>query len=689
MQETILNPLTALAQTPANVARKLQRSSEGARIIDLLTQLPHALVLRPFKPNVDSTLMGALMEEGFTVRLRICQHKPPHRYAKGNIPWRIMCVDDADTPVTLAFFHVKGDYPLRTFKIDHRYYISGKMTLFGREACFVHPEYAADTGANPFPPCRAVYPLTRGLSLAQRCAATARALSLLPKVEWLAESLRRAHGWPPWHEAMCHVHAPQTDDDLSPHHPSRQRLAFDELLAQQLTHGLQSRHERKPKTPLKDLGTLRAQLAQSLPFTLNDAQAQAVSAIIGDMTTPYRCVRLLQGEVGSGKTIVALLGLIEAVNNKRQGVFMAPTDLLARQSARVFRTFLKNLPITLTYLSGNESPAVKKERRLAIAGGMCDLVVGTHALVQDKMQFHNPGLIVIDEQHRFGVEQRAQLLSKASQADVLLMSATPIPRSLALAHYGGMSLSVLHQRATQQDPPRCFVIADSKLSDVIDTVARRCDQQQGCYWVCPLIEGSAGNPLTDATRRYDSLRRRFGSRVALLHGAIPVDERNAIIDAFRNGDVRVLVCTTVIETGIDIPAATLMVVEHAERFGLAQLHQLRGRVGRHQPGDALFVYSSPLSAVAAQRLKIIRNTDDGFELAEQDLKLRGEGDIIGNLQSGMPPYRLASLPHHEDLVALAHQHAQAILDDDPQLQGSGRALRTLLDFMGHEPPLPH
>jgi len=684
MQETILRPLTTLAETSAAEARKLQRSCEGARIIDVLTQLPHALSLRPFK----STIADALIGEALTVRLCVCHHRPPPRYARGKTPWRIDCIDDADNPVVLALFHVKGDYPLRTFKIDHYYYVSGKMTLFGREACFVHPEYAVDSGVNPFAPIRAVYPLTRGLSLTQRCAATKRALQLVPKVEWLGAPLRKQQHWQTWHEALHQAHTPQSHDDLSPEHPNRRRLAFDELLAQQLTHGLLSRSERTPKTPLKNKGVLRDKLQDNLPFQLNDAQKQVVDAMMADMADSTRRVRLLQGEVGSGKTIVALLALVEAIDNKRQGIFMAPTDLLARQSARVFGTFLKGLPITVTYLSGHESPATKKERRGAIASGMADIVVGTHALVQDALQFHNPGLIVIDEQHRFGVEQRKTLLAKAPQADVLLMSATPIPRSLALAHYGAMPLSVLRQRATQQEPPRCFVMADSKLEDVIDTVARRCDQKQGCYWVCPLIEGQADNPLTAATQRYDSLRQRFGGRVALLHGATPVDERSQLIDAFRQGDVRVLVCTTVIETGIDIPAATLMVVEHAERFGLAQLHQLRGRVGRHQHGDALFVYSPPLSDVARRRLKIIRHTHDGFALAEQDLSLRGEGDIIGNLQSGMPPYRMVALPQHEDLVPLAHQHAQAILADDPQLQDKARPMRDLLKIMGYDGLLP-
>ena len=677
----LLAPLSCLPETSAKQAERLEHSCSGTRIIDILTQLPSGIVWRPYQHRLNDLKQDAIV----TVRLKVQDHHPPapvfaRAFRHKKQPWRISCSDAEGHPITLVFFHAKAAYLSKTLKPQSWHYVCGKISVHQNQLSIIHPY---EISAKPIDPLAVVYPLTQGLTLRQRCAATQRAFAFVPNCEWLDAPRRRQHQWPLWKDALWQAHHPQTEQDLLASHPCRLRLAYDELLAQQLTYALLRLHKTTRKNhPLVLKCQLRARIEQNLPFQLNDEQRSAVDAIIADMTDSSHHIRLLQGEVGSGKTIVALLALAEAIDNKRQGIFMAPTELLARQIAQHFAVFLRSTHVPILFISGQESERQKKDARFASASGIAPLIVGTHALFQETMRFHHPALIVIDEQHRFGVEQRKQLQAKAPDADVVLMSATPIPRSLALAHYGDLPLSTLTQRATKQAPARSFVIAENKIADVLTAIENRMAKQQGCYWVCPLIHESQEVRLMAAEKRFLFLRKHFGERVALLHGGMASIDRMTIIDAFQKGFHRLLVCTTVIETGIDIPSATLIVVEHAERFGLSQLHQLRGRVARHQPGDAIFLYHQPLTPQARQRLEIIRSVDDGFALAEQDLLLRGEGDLIGTKQSGMPPYRLAMMPEHQALLIEAHDHARSIIRQDPFLkQDSSRQLRFLLALM--------
>lgn len=701
----VLRPLADLTSIPKKYIPALERSCRGATFIHILTQLPTGILHRPTHESLSPPCLDTII----TLRITIVKHQPPPRLrGKSSIPWRILATDSEGTALYLIFFHAKGRTLYQRFTIGASYFVSGKVTLYQHTPCFIHPDYAViDDGQKRIPAHSILYPLSQGLTLYQRHKALAQVLAVIqrtsthkPPQEWIGNETIRRHQWRSFQQSLYHAHHPKTETDLSPHHPARQRLAYDELLAQQLTFAMLRHHHQPCKAhPIQKRGVMRDVLARQLPFALNKEQKKAVADILSDMTSQKRITRLLQGEVGSGKTIIAVFAALETIENKRQVIYMAPTDLLARQVFHVFDSMLTKvahhmpphhsvpLPISLTYLGGTLTETEKKERRITIANGQCLLVIGTHALFQEKIQLHNPALIIIDEQQRFGVEQRKLLQDKAPNADVVMMSATPIPRSLALAHYGDMPMSLLRQRATGKYVPRTFIVSSERLDAVIDSVAKRLKSQQGCFWVCPMIDESQQQAMMDTTTRFHTLQKRFPNKVALLHSGIDSTERIKTIDAFRRGESHILVCTTVIETGLDIPEATLMVIEHAERFGLSQLHQLRGRIARHQPGDAILIYHPPLTDVAKKRLETIRSTHDGFHIAQQDLMLRGQGDLAGIKQSGILFYRLAHMPDHQDLLEEAYHDAQHIVTHDPHLQTTrGKNLRLLLDLMGHEDP---
>jgi ATP-dependent DNA helicase RecG len=505
------------------------------------------------------------------------------------------------------------------------------------------------------PPYEAVYPLTAGVSSKVLTKAIRASLERTPEfAEWQDEAWLTRKQWPTVPDSLQAVHRPECAADLEPANPARSRLAYDELLANQLALALvRRRMKRASGRALAGDGDLSSQILAALPYSLTSSQQTSIAEIHTDMAKPERMMRLLQGDVGSGKTIVALLALIKAVEAGAQGALMVPTDLLARQHAE-----------TLQPMAGD-----------------IQILVGTHALFQSGVEFNDLGLVVIDEQHRFGVHQRLALQSKAGDAtDLLVMTATPIPRTLSLTLYGDMDVSRLTEKPAGRQPVDTRVLPQQRLTDVIDGIERATATGERAYWVCPLVEDSEVVDLAAAEDRYAALNGRFPGQIGLVHGRMKGPEKDAVMERFKSGEISVLVSTTVIEVGMDVPEATIMIIENAERFGLAQLHQLRGRVGRGSgKSRCLLLYQEPLGETARARLKIMRDTEDGFVIAEEDLRLRGSGELLGTRQSGVPTFRLANLVEHAELLAAARDDVELILARDEHLASPrGRALRDLL-----------
>ena len=507
-------------------------------------------------------------------------------------------------------------------------------------------------------------------------------MALSPELpEWQDAAYLKKQKWLGWKAALAQAHAPGEPSDLDPLHPARARLAFDELLASQLAIALVRHHNRTlAGRAVKGDGRLQKRALAALPFQLTASQVFANAEIAADMAKPERMVRLLQGDVGSGKTLVALLAMLTAVEAGAQAAMMAPTELLARQHYATIAPLAQAAGVTLALLTGRDGQKQKKATLQGLADGTVQLVVGTHALVQEDVEFADLALAIVDEQHRFGVHQRMALSSKANAVDLLVMTATPIPRTLMLAAYGDLDVSKLTEKPAGRQPIDTRTLPLERIGEVVQAAGRMIETGARVYWVCPLIEESEDIDLANAEERFRVLSARFPGKVGLLHGRLKGAEREATMAAFVEGKLSLLVATTVIEVGVDVPAATVMIIEHAERFGLAQLHQLRGRVGRGSAkSTCLLLYAQPLGETAKARLAIMRETEDGFRIAEEDLKLRGAGELLGTRQSGLPDMRLADLAAHAELLAAARDDARLIVDRDPDLESErGAALRALL-----------
>jgi ATP-dependent DNA helicase RecG len=485
---------------------------------------------------------------------------------------------------------------------------------------------------------------------------------------------------------LSRAHRPAGLDDLDPNAPHLTRLAYDELLANQLALALLREAERRTTgQSRRGDGRLTGKLRAALPFRLTRGQEAAIDDIAADLGRRERMLRLLQGDVGSGKTVVALLAAATAIEAGGQAAMMAPTELLVRQHARTIAPLADAAGITIAVLIGREKGREREAIVAGLADGTIDLVLGTHALFQSGVGFKDLALVIVDEQHRFGVHQRLALTAKGGRSDVLVMTATPIPRTLVLTYYGDMDVSQLTEKPAGRQPIETRAVPLSRIDEVVERVRAAIAGGAKAYWVCPLVEESEAIDVAAATDRYAALRATLGDVVGLVHGQMPAAERDAVMRRFADGPLQVLVATTVIEVGVDVPDATIMVIEHAERFGLAQLHQLRGRVGRgDKPSTCLLLYKPPLGAVAKQRLSIMRETDDGFRIAEEDLRLRGGGEVLGTRQSGMPGFRLVR-DVHLPLMDVAHDDARLVVATDPRLKSRrGEALRTLLYLFGRD-----
>ncbi len=674
-----LFPLFAGLETLEGVGEKTAKAFAGLgveRPKDLLFLLPHSGVDRARKASLRDVVPPCTV----TVEVEVGAHFPPRTKGK---PYRVL-VRDAQLEFTLVFFHARGDFLQRLLPTGQRRLVSGKVELFDGVAQMVHPDHVLRLEeAGELPVFEPVYPLTAGVTQKLVAKAVAGALtraSVLP--EWIDGPLLAREGWPSWREAMVAVHGPAGAAELAPTHPARQRLAYDELLAHQLTLALARATLRKQKgLPTVGNGLLRAKVVFSLPYSLTGAQSRAVEEIAGDMAGPFRMNRLLQGDVGAGKTLVAFLALLIAVEAGGQGVMMAPTEILARQHFDGLAPLAEAAGVRLDLLTGRDKGADRAAKLRDLAEGRIAVLVGTHAVFQKDVHFADLRLAVVDEQHRFGVAQRMELGAKGAATDTLVMTATPIPRSLALATYGDMDVSVLDEKPPGRKPIRTALVSTGRMEEVVAHLRQAVAEGRQAYWVCPLVEESEVLDYASAEARFQHLRAALGDGVVgMVHGQMPPAEKDAAMARFVSGETKVLVATTVIEVGVNVPNASIMVIERAETFGLAQLHQLRGRVGRGAAqSTCLLMYQAPLSEGGERRLKVLRDTEDGFRIAEEDLAMRGAGDLIGTAQSGLPRFRVADLERQGALMAVAQSDARRLLADDPALEGPrGKAARMLL-----------
>ncbi|ASY68819.1 ATP-dependent DNA helicase RecG [Sinorhizobium fredii] len=680
--DPLFSPLDSLPgigpRTGELYARLLGRESiDDCRVIDLIFHAPHSLIDRRQQPGIAYAPQGSIV----TITGRVDRHQPSPR-GRPNVPYRVFLHDDTGE-LALTFFRVKGNWLEKALPIDETVIVSGKVDWFNGRASMVHPDHMVRAAeAESLPLVEPVYGLTAGLTLRPLRKTIEAAVARVPELpEWLDETLMRQQGLAGARECFHRLHEPRDETDIAPQAPARRRLAYDEFLAGQLSLSLVRQRLRKVAgTPVHATGQLSGPVIAALPFSLTASQSGAVGDILADMSVSERMLRLLQGDVGSGKTAVALMAMLAAVESGGQAVLMAPTEILARQHHATLAKMAAPAGVTIDVLTGRTKGKERDAILERIASGETQMVIGTHALFQDAVNYRQLVLAVVDEQHRFGVHQRLRLTAKGISPHMLVMTATPIPRTLVLAAFGDMDVSKLTEKPAGRKPIQTVTIPTERTDEIIERLDSALSQGKKAYWICPLVEESEETDTMSADERYQSLAQRFGNDVGLVHGRMTGPEKDAVMLAFKNGEIRVLVATTVVEVGVDVPDATIMVIEHAERFGLAQLHQLRGRVGRgDEASTCILLYKGPLSEAGRARLSILRDTEDGFLIAEEDLKLRGEGELLGTRQSGTPGFRIASLEAHADLLDIARKDAAYLIERDPELTTErGQALRTLL-----------
>jgi ATP-dependent DNA helicase RecG len=683
MRSPLLNPLFAPARSLKGVGPRIEgllnklvaprHQSEHARVIDLLWHLPQGVIDRALTPRIADARIGELA----TLEVTVAEHRPGGPRSS-RAPYRVL-VEDSSGALDLVYFNADPAYLKRLLPEGSRRLISGKLESYDGWLQMPHPDHvvavdATNGSAQRLPLLEPIYPLTAGLTNTSLRKIIGQALTRLPAFpEWIDGGWCKQNAWPNFADALRRMHAPDTAADLEASARARLRLAYDELLANQLALALiRQRLRRAAGRPLTSSGKLRQAILAKLPFKLTGAQRSALGEIDTDLASPHRMLRLLQGDVGSGKTVVALLAMATAVEAGAQAALMAPTELLARQHLKTIETFAVPAGLRIALLTGREKGQEREGVLTALREGRIDILIGTHALFQEPVDFRDVALVVIDEQHRFGVHQRLALQEKGARrgAELLVMTATPIPRTLLLTSYGDMDVSRLDEKPPGRKPVTTSVVPNERQTEVVDGIARAIAAGAQVYWVCPLVAESETLDMAAAEGRHAELKRRFGDKVGLVHGRLEGKEKDRVMAAFAAGDLFILVSTTVIEVGVDAPNASIMVIEHAERFGLAQLHQLRGRVGRGAAqSSCILLYRKPLSEAAQARLNVMRSTEDGFVIAEEDLKLRGGGEVLGTRQSGLPTFRVAQLPGDEALLQAARDEARLMLTRDPELNG--------------------
>lgn len=678
----ILFPLFGALTKLEGVGPKIAHNMAGLAVEkprDLLFSLPYSIVDRRRR----DTIQGADLPGIVTVEVEIGTHRAPRNRSGA---YRVT-VQDAQTSFQLVFFHARGDYLKKQLPEGAVRLVSGRVELFDGVAQMVHPDHMVPLEeAAQIPEFEPVYPLTAGVTQKVMTKAARSAVATTPLLaEWIDPAQKDKAGWPDWRDAIEAAHSPQALGEIAASAPARERLAYDEFLAHQLTLALARQQTRRARGIESHAnGRLQSKVLQALPYRPTGAQTRAISEISNDMARPVRMNRLLQGDVGAGKTLVAFMSLLVAIEAGGQGVMMAPTEILARQHMEGLQPLAEQAGVVVEILTGRDKGKDRAAKLAALERGDIHILVGTHAVFQADVNFKDLRLAIVDEQHRFGVRQRLELGKKGAAADVLVMTATPIPRSLALAQYGDMDVSVLDEKPPGRQPIQTVMVSDERISEVVARLRKAVHEGKQAYWVCPLVDESEVLDLTAAEERFKHLRAALGEGVVgLVHGQMPPAEKDAAMKAFQNGDTQILVATTVIEVGVDVPKATIMVIERAEIFGLAQLHQLRGRVGRgSEASTCLLLYQSPLSESGTKRLTVMRETNDGFRIAETDLEMRGAGDLIGTAQSGVPRFRIADMESQAHLMQIAQTDARKLLNDDPDLTSArGQAARVLLWLM--------
>ncbi len=655
MRPEILFPYFAGVGTVKGVGPKIApilAQHAGEHVRDLVFLLPSGVIRRPL-----TTTATARVGEVQTMEVTMAGFRSA---AKG--PQRIDTFDDFGR-LTLVYFH-----SIRGFEKQHpigeRRFVSGKVEAFGGNLQMAHPDYIVDEARkDEIPLCEPVYPATLDISSRTVRKLIQVAMTTVPELpEWIDIGLRNKNLWPTFHEALEASHTPQSELDLSPDALPRQRLAYDEALAHQLA--LKARKSYRQAQPARVVNAREwsDRALRTLPFALTGAQERAIEDIRADLRSGHRMNRLIQGDVGAGKTLVALIAMIDMAESGFQSVMMAPTEILARQHYEKSKEILDGLGISSVIMTGRDRPKDRAAKRAVVESGEAAVVFGTHAVFQEGVNFHALQLAVIDEQHRFGVGQRQKLFSKGDAVHYLSMSATPIPRTLALTQYGEADLSILDEKPAGRQPIQTAVLPRQRLPDVIARLQTALAAGSQAYWICPLVEETEASDLIAVEARHRELQEALRIEIGLVHGRMPSEDKDAVVSRFAKGEIRILCATTVVEVGIDVPNASIIIIEQAERFGLAQLHQLRGRVGRGREKSAcILLYDTPLGNTAKARLELLRDTEDGFRIAETDWKLRGEGDILGARQSGFPAYRFVDPVAHSDLIAMAARDAMYIL----------------------------
>ncbi|MBD8064830.1 ATP-dependent DNA helicase RecG [Devosia sp. PTR5] len=660
---------------------------QEAVVLDLLMHMPSGIVDRRRQVGIAE----AYLNQTVTLRLHIDRHQPPPR-GKPHIPHRVFAHDETGE-IQLVYFRAQGGWVEKALPVGEERYVSGQIAFFNGEKQITHPDYVVEPADfTTLPLVEPLYPLTQGLSSKALSKLVRQAVDAIPALpEWIERDTLALRKWPTFPDALKAVHTPRTPEEGELLAPARQRLAYDEYLAGQITlQLLRSTMVSARGRSRSFTGEITNQVRSALPFALTGGQEQAIAEIRADLAAPDRMSRLLQGDVGSGKTVVALMAMAAMAESGAQSTLMAPTELLAAQHYRTLKPLCEAAGLGCSLLTGKMPAAERKAILAGLANGSIAIAVGTHALFQSGVEFNDLGLTVVDEQHRFGVHQRLALSDKGKHTDLLVMTATPIPRTLVLTHFGDMAVSVLREKPRGRQPIDTAVTSIAEYDRVVSRLQTRLAEGAQAYWVCPLVEESETLEVMSAEDRFAELAKIFGTQVALVHGRMSAAAKQDVMQRFAANEIKLLVATTVIEVGVDVPNASIMIIEHAERFGLAQLHQLRGRVGRgSQRSACLLLYKDPLSETARARLDTIKSTEDGFVIAERDLELRGQGDLLGTRQSGMPGYRLAVPDVHRHLLDFAHDDAKALLKRNPGLTGSeGEAARTLLYLFRKDLAIP-
>ena len=689
MRPVALTPLFASAQSLAGIGPRLvlllkkclalPPGVSEPRVLDLLWHLPTGVVDRRAEPSSRDAVPGSIV----TLKVRVLKHKAPPR-GNNKAPYKVTCEDDTGR-IDLVFFHAERKFIETQLPEGEERYISGRVERYGETLQMAHPDYIVPPERRgDLPMLEPVYPLTAGLSGKVLFKATRQAIERVPDMtEWQDAAWLKARQWPDFKTALNRLHRPEDAQDVSNGAAPWQRLAYDELLAGQLALGLVRQNIRAQRgRSISGDGLIRKRIVAALPFKLTNSQITALSEISTDLAATHRMLRLLQGDVGSGKTVVASMSMAIAIEAGAQAALMAPTEVLARQHADTIAPLAEQAGLRIALLTGREKGKARDAVLERLASGEIDILIGTHALFQSDVVFKDLAFAVIDEQHRFGVHQRLALQAKGSNGgtNVLVMTATPIPRTLLMTHYGDLDVSKLTEKPAGRKPIITRKMPVDHMERLIDRIRVQLAEGAQVYWVCPLIESSEQSELAAAEERHAHLAQIFGNTVGLLHGALTAKEKDTTMAAFASGDLKILVATTVIEVGVNVPNANIMVIEHAERFGLAQLHQLRGRVGRgSRESFCMLLYKQPLGVTAEQRLTMMEKTEDGFLIAEKDLELRGGGEMLGARQSGEPGFRVAEVPGFEMLLSAARDDAKLILATDAELASPrGQALRTLL-----------